>query len=418
MTVPVPPTPPAPDAGPTTAPITARMTSLPLDGIVVVAMEQAVAVPFATRQLADLGARVIKIERPGTGDFARHYDAKVGGLSSAFLWLNRGKESMELDVTTGEGRATLDRLLARADVFLHNISPAAAARRGLDSASLARAHPHLIAGSVSGYGGHGPMAGAKAYDLLVQGETGIMALNGTGDDLAKVGISIADVSAGMYAYASVLAAIHHRSRTGEALPVDVSLFDSLTEWLLYPMYYTLHGGTAPKRMGTSHATIAPYGGFRTADGRMVLLGVQNDREWPRFCADVLGEPDLAGDPRFGSHESRVAHRDELDRAIADRLSRLDRDTVVARLEAAGLANARLNGIEDLPGHEQLADPARWVDTGTEAGTVRTVAPPWAPAGHDGRYGDVPALGEHTAAVRAWLDELARPDEEKEGAEHR
>ncbi|WP_181780566.1 CaiB/BaiF CoA transferase family protein [Pseudonocardia pini] len=375
------------------------MSAAPLDGILVVAMEQAVAAPFATRQLADLGARVIKLERPGTGDFARGYDGKVDGLSSAFLWLNRGKESVELDAKSADGRRLLDALLGRADVFLHNISPSAAARLGIDSATLSTRFPRLIAGSVSGYGTRGPLADAKAYDLLVQGETGLISLTGGEDSPAKVGISIADISAGMYAYASVLAAIHHRSRTGEALPVDVSLFDSLTEWLLYPMYYTAHGGAAPRRMGASHATIAPYGPFTTGDGAQVLLAVQNEREWVRFCAEVVRMPELAEDPRFGSQERRVGNRDVLDAIIADRLAGLDRDTVLKRLDAADIASGRLNPIERLPDHEQLA--GRWTRTGTQSGPVSTVLPPWAPPGIDG-YGDVPGLGQHTAAVRDWL----------------
>ncbi|MDN5913548.1 MAG: CoA transferase [Pseudonocardia sp.] len=386
------------------------MSPAPLDGIVVVALEQAVAVPFATRQLADLGARVIKLERPGTGDFARGYDGKVGGLSSAFLWLNRGKESVELDVTSEAGLRLLDALLARADVFLHNISPAAALRRGIDSASLSARFPGLIAGSVSGYGTRGPMADAKAYDLLVQGETGMISLTGEEDSPAKVGISIADISAGMYAYASVLAAIHHRSRTGQVVPVDVSLFDSLTEWLLYPMYYTAHGGVAPKRMGSGHATIAPYGPVTVGDGSQVLLAVQNEREWVRFCADVLRVPELAEDPRFGSQELRVAHRRELDAVISDKLEYLDRETVLKRLDAADIASGRLNPIERLPEHEQLA--GRWTQIGTEAGPVPTVLPPWAPPGVE-RYGNVPALGEHTRAVHDWLGldlDGSRPNE--------
>ena len=379
--------------------------SLPLDGILVVAMEQAVAAPFATRQLADLGARVIKLERPGGGDFARGYDGKVGGLSSAFLWLNRGKESVELDAKAPEGRVLLDALLARADVFLHNISPGAAERLGIDSATLSARFPGLIAGSVSGYGTRGPMAEAKAYDLLVQGETGLISLTGGEDSPAKVGISIADISAGMYAYASVLAAIHHRSRTGEALPVDVSLFDSLTEWLLYPMYYTAHGGAAPQRMGASHATIAPYGPYPTGDGGQVLLAVQNEREWMRFCADVVRMPELARDPRFGSQELRVGNRTELDAIIVERLGCLDRETVLKRLDAADIASGRLNAIERLPEHEQLQ--GRWTRTGTEAGPVPTLLPPWAPPGV-ADYGAVPALGEHTRAVRDWLG-LERPE---------
>jgi formyl-CoA transferase len=379
------------------------VTGRPLDGVVVVAMEQAVAVPFATRQLADLGARVIKIERPVTGDFARSYDETVGGLSSAFVWLNRGKESIELDVKTTEGRGVLNALMARADVFLHNVSPAAARRLGVDSVTLSGAHPRLISGAVSGYGAVGPKASSKAYDLLVQGETGIISLNGTEDQPAKVGISIADIAAGMYTYASVLAALRHRDRTGEALTVDVSLFDSLTEWLGYPLLYTMHGGEAPGRMGTNHATIAPYGAFDTADGEQVLLAVQNNREWVRFCEHVLREPALAGDPRFSDPARRLRHRTELDAVINDCLRALNREAVVSRLEEASIANSRLNSILDLPKHEQLLAGERWIETTTAAGPVHTLLPPWVPDGHGRDYGPIPTLGQHTRQILEWLD---------------
>lgn len=378
------------------------MKALPLTGVLIVAMEQAVAVPFATRQLADLGARVIKVERPGSGDFARGYDAKVRGMSSAFVWLNRGKESLELDIKTEQGRRVLEALLKRADVFLHNISPAAARRQGLDSATLSAAHPQLICGSVSGYGTSGPMAEAKAYDLLVQGETGLMSLNGDEKNFAKVGISIADIAAGMYTYSSVLAAVLHRFRTGEVLPVDISLFDSLTEWLSYPMYYTQHGGTAPRRMGTSHATIAPYGGFETADGTRVLIAVQNDREWIRFCTKVIERPDCAQDSRFCSHEARVENRAALDALIADQLIQLDHSQVEKRLIEASVAFARINTIDDLHIHEQLTGRDRWVRIGTEVGPVLTLQPPWFPQGHIPEFGDIPALGEHTDQILTWL----------------
>ncbi len=381
------------------------MTGLPLSGVIVVAMEQAVAVPFATRQLADLGARVIKIERPDTGDFARAYDGKVNGLSSAFVWLNRGKESIELDTKSSTGGQVLAALLEQADVFLHNISPGAARRQGLDSKTLSAAHPNLICGSVSGYGTTGPMAETKAYDLLVQGETGLMSLNGDKDNFAKVGISVADIAAGMYTYSSVLAAIHHRSRTGEVLPVDVSLFDSLTEWLSYPMYYTQHGGVPPRRMGTSHATIAPYGGFATADGKRVLLAVQNDREWRRFCAHVIELPDMAEDIRFNSHSARVDNREELDTIVAERISILELTSVENRLDEAGVAFARMNTIDQLHTHEQILTRDRWVSTGSEVGQLDTLMPPWFPAGHTPDFGNIPSLGEHTDDVLAWLGAL-------------
>jgi itaconate CoA-transferase len=374
---------------------------LPLDGVVVVAVEQAVAAPFATRQLADLGARVIKIERRGRGDFARHYDEAVNGLSSAFLWLNRGKESMTLDVRTPDGRAILDDLLEVSDVFVHNLSPQAARRAGLDTGTLRTRHERLIPCSISGYGASGPMSDAKAYDLLVQGETGIVSLTGSGEQMAKVGISIADISAGMYAYSSILAALLHRERTGEALPVDVSLFDSLTEWLAHPMYYTMYGGAAPRRMGTSHATIAPYGAFDTSDGRL-LLAVQNDHEWRRFCELVLVDPDLADDHRFVSHRRRVENRHELDTRIARRLSAVDLASALDLLRRADIACARLNDIAALPEHEQLTVRDRWVDTESPVGTVRTLAPPWLPADSHTSLGGVPDVGAHTESVLRWL----------------
>nr|WP_296766870.1 CaiB/BaiF CoA-transferase family protein [Rhodococcus sp. (in: high G+C Gram-positive bacteria)] len=385
------------------------MTELPLAGIVVVAVEQAVAVPFATRQLADLGARVIKIERPGTGDFARGYDDKVSGISSAFVWLNRGKESIELDIKSRSGRAVLDALLGRADIFLHNISPSAARRQGLDSATLAALHPTLICGSVSGYGSGGPLSDAKAYDLLIQGEAGLMSLNGDKDNFAKVGISVADIAAGMYVYSSALAALFHRSRTNEALPIDVSLFDSLAEWLSYPMYYTKHGGTAPERMGTSHATIAPYGGFETADGQRILLAVQNDREWRRFCDAVMERAEFAIDPRFGSHAARVDNRLALDDEIARTLREIDYASLVKRLDAADIAYARMNTIDQLATHEQLDSRGRWTPTGSEVGDIDTLLPPWFPENHVPRFGSIPSLGEHTEQVLDWIaDDLELP----------
>jgi itaconate CoA-transferase len=386
----------------------------PLDGVVVVAVEQAVAVPFATRQLADLGARVIKIEREDAGDFARHYDHVVDGLSSAFVWLNRGKESIELDFKTPGGRRVLDALLARADVFLHNISPSAAKRQGLDSATLTASFPRLISGSVSGYGS-GPMADSKAYDLLVQGETGLMSLSGTAENPAKVGVSIADIAAGMYVYASTLAAIHQRDRTGQVLTVDVSLFDALTEWLGYPLLYTMHGGEAPRRMSANHGTIAPYGAFETSDGE-ILLAVQNHYEWKRFCEDVLGTPELENDARFTSNAMRVRNVAALTEIINHCLSGLDRKAVALRLDAAGIANARLNYIEDLESHEQLTERDRWVAVHTEVGSVNTMKPPWVPEGHGPDYGPIPSLGQHTRQIYAWLGLEEQKDNELAQAE--
>lgn len=373
----------------------------PLDGVLVVAVEQAVAAPFATRQLADLGARVIKIERPGTGDFARHYDTRVAGLCSVFVWLNRGKESVELDIKSPAGRHVLDALLERADVFIHNIAADAATGLGLDPMSLQDRFPRLIAAAVSGYGS-GPLAGSKAYDLLVQGETGLLSLSGDGDHYARVGLSIVDISAGMYAYSSILAALHHRSRTGEALSVDISLFDSLTEWLSYPLYWTMYGGEPPRRTGTRHAMIVPYGAYPTAGDGQIMLAVQSDAEWVRFCELVLEDPSLTRDERFATNERRVANRAALEDRIGATLGALDRKTVIDRLERAEIASARVNRIEELATHEQLRSDSRWTTTGTEAGPVRTVLPPWLPPGRTENLGDVPALGQHTRSVLEWL----------------
>lgn len=387
---------------------------LPLAGITVVTLEQAVAAPFASRQLADLGARVIKVERPDGGDFARGYDRTVTGvstpaqaaaddtatLSSAFLWLNRGKESVTLDIKSEDGRAALERLIAGADVFIENLSPSAARRAGLDPASVQTRHPSVIACSISGYGETGPMADAKAYDLLIQGETGMIALTGDGGMMAKVGISIADIAAGSYAYSSILAALLHRFRSGRVELVRISLFDALSEWLGYPLHYVLHGGAEPARRGTSHATIAPYGAFATGDGNVILFAVQSEREWVRFCEIVMSDAALAADERFGSQHSRVANAELLDEIINVRLSHLSQAEALGLLENADIAVARLNGITDLADHEQLVARDRWIDTPTPVGPVRTLLPPWTPGSQGREYGSVPRLGEHTRSVLA------------------
>lgn len=376
--------------------------SRPLDGVTVVSVEQAVAAPFATRQLADLGARVVKVERPGPGDFARGYDRTVGGTSSVFVWLNRGKESLSLDLTSVPGKEILEELLAGADVFVQNLSPAAAVRAGLDPAAVLDRHPGVIACGLSGYGSGGPMRDAKAYDLLVQGETGMISINGAPDAMAKVGISIADIAAGMYAYSGILAALVHRDRTGEALPVEVSLFDALAEWLAYPLYYTRYGGTAPARMGTSHPTIAPYGAFGTLDGTPVLIAVQNDREWRRLCDVVLGDPARADDPLFATNHDRIAHRGALDDLIGARLGALTAAEAGDLLDRAGIAHSRINDIADLTSHPQLVERHRWVDTATPTGAAQTLYPPGVPGTGRAELGAVPAVGEHTGATLARL----------------
>jgi itaconate CoA-transferase len=384
---------------------------LPLDGITVVSVEQAVAAPFATRQLADLGARVIKVERPGIGDFARSYDTAVKGMASYFVWLNRGKQSLSLDIKSAAGRAILGRLIGRADVFVQNLAPGAAARLGLSAAALRSGDRRLIVCDVSGYAPDGPMGGRRAYDLLIQCETGLVSVTGSAEAPAKAGISVADIAGGMYAFSSILTALYARERTGQGAALAVSLFEALAEWMSQPMYYAMYTGTPPARTGTSHATIAPYGTFRTGgDGTgqegAVQLAVQNDREWHRLCEQVLGRPGLAGDPRFATNDARVAARAELQREIEAALSGYSADQVIALLDAAQIANGRLNTVGDLLEHPQLAH--RWTEVGSPAGPVRAL--PW-PVGTGGpapaqcwipAMGPIPAVGEHTDVILAEL----------------
>ena len=372
--------------------------SLPLEGITVVAVEQAVAAPFATRQLADLGARVIKIERPDTGDFARGYDTTVKGLSSYFVWLNRTKESLTLDLKREAAGEVLDRLLGQADVFIENLAPGAAARVGLDPARLHERHPRLIACSVSGYGSSGPYAARKAYDLLVQSEVGLISLTGTDEHPSKVGISVADISAGMYAYSGILTALIARSNTGRGSVLKVSLFDALAEWMSAPAYYTSYGGAAPRRTGAHHASIAPYGPYDTGEGGPVYLAIQNAREWVRFCSDVLRRPELAEDDRFRANRDRVKHRVALDEEIADVFSRLNAAEVLERLDAAGIANARLGAIDHFVDHPQLTARSRWREIDSPSGPLRALMPPVELSGVTPVMGAVPALGQHTNAI--------------------
>ncbi|MFC5952047.1 CaiB/BaiF CoA transferase family protein [Pseudonocardia lutea] len=381
-------------------------TSLPpLHGVTVVSLEQAVAAPFATRQLADLGARVIKIERPGAGDFARGYDEAVRGNSSYFVWLNRGKESLTLDLKSEEGRMVLSELLDRADVLVQNLGPGAAGRLGVDAAALARTHPRVIPCTVSGWGTTGPWAHRKAYDLLVQCETGLLSITGTPDEMAKVGISVADIAAGMYAYSGILTALLRRATTGQVSAVEVSLFEALAEWMGSPAYYTRYGGRQPARVGAQHATIAPYGPYDTADGRL-LLAVQNDREWRALCTVVLGDPTLATDPRFASNSARVAHREELNQLISGRLATVETRAAGTLLDEAGVANASINRIEEFLDHPVLAERHRWHEVAVPGGTVQALRPPADLAGVEPVMGAVPALGEHTDAI---VRELGRSD---------
>jgi crotonobetainyl-CoA:carnitine CoA-transferase CaiB-like acyl-CoA transferase len=377
----------------------------PLDGLTVVALEQAVAAPFATRQLADLGARVIKIERPGVGDFARAYDESVHGQSSHFVWLNRSKESLTLDISGPAGREILHRLLDRADVFVQNLAPDAIGRLGLTTANLRERYPQLLVCNISGYGSDGPWATRKAYDLLIQCETGVVSLTGPPSTPSRVGISIADIAGGMYAYSGILTALYQRAATGVVSAVDVSLFDALAEWMGYPVYYTGYGGSAPARAGLAHPTIAPYGPFPTGDGATVMVAVQNEREWAAFCAQVLDRPDLTDEPRFAGNPARVRHRDALDALITERFAGLPAVAVLDRLDAARIANARVNSVEEFVAHPLLTERDRWRDVATPGGPVRALLPPVALSDATPRMDPVPALGAHTTSI---LTELNYP----------
>ena len=378
---------------------------LPLTGVTVVSLEQAVAAPFATRQLADLGARVIKVERAGAGDFARDYDRTVHGQASYFVWLNRGKESIELDVKSARGQQVLAALLARADVFVQNLAPGAADRLGLSADALRRRHSRLICCSVSGYGPDGPYRGKKAYDLLVQCEAGLLSVTGTPDTPAKAGISVADIAAGMYAFTGVLTALYERERTGAGTTVEVAMLDALGEWMTQPYLYAVYGGEQPRRTGARHASISPYGPYAVAGGQ-IFLGLQNEREWIVLCRDILGQPELTDDPRFATNTDRVVHDDELTAIIEAALHELTAGEVESRLDAAGIANARLRTPAEFAAHPQLAARDRWRDVGTPGGPVRALLPPVTLDGREAAMGDVPALGQHTAAI---LAELGLPD---------
>jgi itaconate CoA-transferase len=376
---------------------------LPLSGITVVSVEQAVAAPFATRQLADLGARVIKVERPGGGDFARRYDTTVHGESSYFVWLNRSKESVTLDLKTQPGREILEQLLGEADVFVQNLAPGAAARMDLGAQALARRFPSLIPCSITGYGATGPWADRKAYDLLVQCQTGLVSLTGGPDEPARVGISVADIAAGMYAYSGILTALFTRATTGVARAVEVSLFEALAEWMNQPAYYTRFGGTQPPRIGTQHATIAPYGAYTAADGKDVLFSIQNEREWAALCERFLRVPGLIADPRFATGSARVAHREELNAIVAERFAESDSGEAMKRLDEAGIANAGVNDIEGFLAHPVLAARERWRDVGIPGGAVvSALLPPVDLAGTAARMDPVPGVGEHTDRILVGL----------------
>ncbi|WP_190034698.1 CaiB/BaiF CoA transferase family protein [Streptomyces fructofermentans] len=372
---------------------------LPLEGITVVAVEQAVAAPFATRQLADLGARVVKVERVDGGDFARGYDTAAGGLASHFVWCNRGKESVALDLKDPRGLDVVRRLVAGADVFVQNLAHGAAARLGLDAGTLCAAHPRLIAVDISGYGSSGPYADKRAYDMLVQCEAGLVSVTGTAGQPVKAGIPAADIAAAMYAFSGVLAALVRRGTTGRGGPVEVSMLEALAEWMGHPLHHAMHGGTPPARTGVAHAVIVPYDAYPTADGGRVLLSVQNDREWRRLAEQVLERAELAHDPAYATNAARVGNRDRTDALVGAALKALGTDAAVARLEAAGIACARLRDVREVAEHPQLAARDRWREVGSPVGPLRSLLPPITlPGGDAAPMGPVPALGEHTGAL--------------------
>jgi len=370
----------------------------PLEGLTVVSLEQAVAAPFASRQLADLGARVIKIERPQVGDFARGYDQSVKGQSAYFVWLNRSKESLTLDVKQPEAQTILRRLIGSADVFIQNLAPGAAARLGLSAEALLPQHPRLIVCDISGYGDAGPYSKKKAYDLLVQSEAGVLSVTGTEDAPSKVGISITDIGTGLHAYSAILAALYQRERTGRGTRIEVTMFEAMVEWMNHPLYYTHFSGKAPRRSGPDHATIVPYGRFRTGDGKAVMFGIQNEREWASFCAKVLLQPELAKDPRYDNNTKRTAARAEVVGLIEQVFAALTAEAVVARLDEADIANARLNTPDEVWAHPQLAARDRWREVETPAGAIPALLPPATFPGFEARMDAVPAVGAHTDAI--------------------
>ena len=375
---------------------------LPLEGITVVSLEQAVAAPFATRQLADLGARVIKVERPEVGDFARGYDRTVKGLASHFVWLNRSKESLTLDLKQDGAKEVLARIIERADVFVQNLAPGATGRLGFGAQILRERHPSLIVCDVSGYGSSGPYRDKKAYDLLVQCEAGLVSITGTPEIPSKVGISIADIACGMYAYSGILAALLRRGRTGEGTALEVSLFEALAEWMGFPAYYAMYGGKEPPRTGASHAAIAPYGPFECGDGKLIFLGIQNEREWERFCEVVLEQPALAEDERFASNSERVENRDDLHQDIATILQKFSSSEAIERLEEAKIANARMRTVRGLLEHPQLEARDRWREVGSPVGPLRALLPPATIDSIEPLMAPIPSVSEHTEKILAEL----------------
>ena len=388
---------------------------LPLDGIIVVTLEQAVAGPFATRQLADLGARVIKIERPHTGDFARAYDETLHGMAAIFVWLNRSKESLTLNLKHPRAPEIMSRLIERADVFLQNLAPGAAARLELSAEALLARFPRLIVCDISGYGDSGPYRDKKAYDLLIQGEAGLLSVTGTPEVPSKTGISTADISAGMYAYSGILAALLLRGKTGKGTRVEVSMFEALCEWMTFPLYYAHFGGMPYARSGPNHTAIVPYGPFRAGDGKVVIIGIQNEPEWKVFCERVLKQPELAGDPRFNSNSRRVANREVLSSMIEAAFAKFQTKDLLELLDATGIANSQMNNLEEVWNHPQLQSRKRWRSVESSVGQIPVLLPPAMPSGAEPRLDPIPELGAH---VDALLTELgySRPEIENLRAE--
>ena len=374
---------------------------LPLDDIKVIALEHAIAAPFATRQLADLGARVIKIERPRKGDFARSYDTRARGMSSHFVWTNRSKESLTLDLKSPEGMDVLSNLIEGADVLVQNLAPGAADRMGLGFETLHEIHSELIVCNISGYGPGGPETNRKAYDLLVQAEAGFLSITGTDAKPSKAGISVADIAAGMYAYTNILAALLQRGKTGLGIEINISMLEALAEWMGYPMYYATNGAEPPARAGAAHATIFPYGPFMAGDGKEVMFGLQNDREWAVFCRDILDAPALETDPRFESNHARAANKLDLTAIIMATFSKWNAEEVIVRLTAASIANARMNDMAGLLAHPQIRARDRWREVSTPIGPMPALLPPGG-IGAEPRMDAIPALGEHSRAI---LEEL-------------
>ncbi|MGN8063376.1 CaiB/BaiF CoA transferase family protein [Ralstonia sp. 22111] len=374
----------------------------PLDGITVVSLEHAIAAPFCTRQLADLGARVIKVERPKVGDFARGYDERVDGLSSHFAWTNRSKESLALDLKHPQAQTILDSLLNKADVLVQNLAPGAAERLGLSYETQSKIRPRLIVCDISGYGNDGPYRDKKAYDLLIQAESGFVSITGTAEQPSKAGCSIADIAAGMYAYTNILGALLQRNQTNRGAHIDISMLESMVEWMTYPLYYAYEGAAPPPRAGASHATIFPYGPFRAGDGKTVILGLQNEREWEVFCRVVLEQPALATDERFSANSLRAKNREALTALIHEAFASLTAEAVVERLERAQIANARMNDMQDVWNHPQLKARGRWTSVPSPVGEIPALYPPGMPDAFAPRMDGVPALGQHSRTILAEL----------------